>query len=199
MKRILLLCLVFAASIAAFALLAQSYRIEFEVRQKAPLTATVQAQTVGRSSCRLVPTVEGGLPDYTYLWSPAAGLDNPNIAQPLLSLSQAEDKYYLTITDSQGCSLMVEYILQTTGTATAAGNKNPLKIHYDSQSKQLTLSCEEAVSASTITLYNMQGQKMETKQGDYPLRLSTAACPAGVYIISIQAADSQWNEKLIIE
>jgi len=44
----------------------------------------------------------GGEPDYTYEWSPATGLSNPNIANPTAS-PFSTTFYTLTVTDANGC------------------------------------------------------------------------------------------------
>ncbi len=43
-----------------------------------------------------------GNPNYTYAWSPETGLDNPNIAQPTVTISEPIS-YTLTVTSSNGC------------------------------------------------------------------------------------------------
>ncbi len=48
-------------------------------------------------------------PDFTYSWDPATGLDDPNIAQPTLTLENTSSStefftYELTVTDASGCS-----------------------------------------------------------------------------------------------
>lgn len=52
------------------------------------------------------PTASGGSgTGYTYVWSPTTGLDNPNIANPQVSRTDAGVYVYkITVTDSKGCS-----------------------------------------------------------------------------------------------
>lgn len=47
------------------------------------------------------PTASGGTPPYTYSWSPAAGLNNPNIANPT-ALPSTPTTYTVTVSDSGG-------------------------------------------------------------------------------------------------
>ena len=56
--------------------------------------------TVGGSAL-LEGSASGGQPPYSYSWSPAAGLNNPNIAQPTASPT-ATTEYTLTVTDALG-------------------------------------------------------------------------------------------------
>jgi gliding motility-associated-like protein len=48
-------------------------------------------------------SASGGTPGYTYLWEPADGLDNPNIANPIANPT-ATTVYTLTVTDAFGCT-----------------------------------------------------------------------------------------------
>jgi gliding motility-associated-like protein len=48
------------------------------------------------------PTATGGSPGYTYNWSPSTGLNNAQIANPLLS-NISNTTYNLTVTDKNGC------------------------------------------------------------------------------------------------
>jgi len=53
-------------------------------------------------STYLSGNASGGQPDYTYSWSPATGLNNPNIAQPIASPGQTT-LYTLNVSDQNGC------------------------------------------------------------------------------------------------
>jgi hypothetical protein len=48
-------------------------------------------------------SASGGLADYSYQWTPAIGLNNPNIANPVAS-PLISTSYTLTVTDQNGCS-----------------------------------------------------------------------------------------------
>jgi gliding motility-associated-like protein len=71
------------------------------------------------ASTTLSASVTGGTGSYTYVWSPAAGLNNPNIAAPLatppVTTSAATYTYTITATDVSGC----------TGTASIVVSVNP--------------------------------------------------------------------------
>lgn len=49
------------------------------------------------------PTAFGGNSPYTYAWSPASGLNNPTLANPILVI-QIPGWYYVTVTDSWGAT-----------------------------------------------------------------------------------------------
>ena len=61
------------------------------------------AQVLGPA---IAPT--GGLPPYTYSWSPSTGLNNPFALNPTLPIDFTNQRIYaLTITDQRGCSIIV--------------------------------------------------------------------------------------------
>ncbi len=49
------------------------------------------------------PTASGGTPPYTYMWSPAAGLNSTSIANPIANPNQTT-KYIVTVIDGYGLS-----------------------------------------------------------------------------------------------
>lgn len=104
MKRfalLLLLCL-------GFALNAQVI-IPVAYNPPSPLTANAGSDTTICDTCSVTLNagVTGGSPTYTYLWSPSAGLDDPNIANPVAT-PDSTTTYTLTITDANNCETTSE-------------------------------------------------------------------------------------------
>lgn len=57
------------------------------------------------------PTAAGGVPPYTYSWSPATGLSNTNTANPTftstnMTATNVPFTFYVTVTDAFGCTSM---------------------------------------------------------------------------------------------
>jgi len=70
------------------------------------VTATVDDNLIGTcptSVARLSATATGGEGGYTYLWAPAASLDNATIANPTAK-PLATTVYTVTVTDANGCT-----------------------------------------------------------------------------------------------
>lgn len=57
----------------------------------------------GPQSVNLTASASGGTPGYTYSWSPALGLNNASIANPVAS-PLVTTIYTVTVTDSKGCT-----------------------------------------------------------------------------------------------
>jgi len=60
------------------------------------------AQICYGSSITLTADVSGGISPYSYIWYPAAGLDNPMAQNPNASPTSSQ-WYYCTVTDNAGC------------------------------------------------------------------------------------------------
>ncbi|MCX6305619.1 MAG: T9SS type A sorting domain-containing protein [Bacteroidetes bacterium] len=72
----------------------------------------------------------GGLPGYSYLWSPALGLSNPAISNPVATPSMTTT-YYCTVTDALGTTVTASALvtvvpwLPVSVTITASANPSP--------------------------------------------------------------------------
>ena len=84
----------------------------------------------GPQSINLTSTVSGGTPGYSYSWSPAAGLNDPNIANPIASPA-ATTTYVLTVTDNKGCTRSVSITIKVLplSSAVCSNNGNNLKFN----------------------------------------------------------------------
>lgn len=66
------------------------------------ITANAGADTSFCSNTTVIHSLQGSGTG-TYSWSPAAGLSNPNIANPVAAITHTTT-YYLTVSDGMGCS-----------------------------------------------------------------------------------------------
>ncbi len=84
--------------------------------------ATTDDGTIGTcptSVAHLDVTASGGEPGYTYLWSPVAGLSNPNSKAPTAKPS-ATTTYTVTVTDANGCQTTASVIVNVAPVLTVA-------------------------------------------------------------------------------
>ncbi|MBL4594287.1 MAG: T9SS type A sorting domain-containing protein [Flavobacteriales bacterium] len=84
----------------------QSYAIVVTASNcSGPCSITIPLDTITacQTLAQLSANPSGGQPPYTFSWSPATGLSNPNIANP--TVSQAHNQNYIvTLTDALGCT-----------------------------------------------------------------------------------------------
>ncbi len=77
----------------------------------------------GPQSINLSSTVTGGTPGYSYSWSPATGLNNPAIANPVAS-PVVTTTYTLTVTDSRGCTRNLDITINVLPLSSAVCSTN---------------------------------------------------------------------------
>ena len=84
----------------------------------------------GPQSINMTSAITGGLPPYTYSWSPSAGLSDPNIANPVANPTSTTT-YTLTVTDHLGssCHLSITINVFQLSDAICTGNGNNVKFN----------------------------------------------------------------------
>lgn len=94
----------------------------------------------GATSATLNSQVAGGTAPYSYSWSPAGGLSNANVANPVFTPSLAEGcaiyTFVLNVTDANGC---------TTSSAISVNVANVLSVSAGSNGKKVDV-CHNAAS-----------------------------------------------------
>jgi hypothetical protein len=104
---------------------------EIGITIKAGITSTIYRGTAqgsgpfGPQSINLTSSITGGVAPYTYSWSPAAGLSNPNIADPVANPASTTT-YTLTVTDHLGkhcyLSITIQVLQLSDAICTGTGN-----------------------------------------------------------------------------
>src|ERR1700744_5169657 len=69
----------------------------------ASYTGSTSSVICSGSSISLLASTPGGIPPFTYSWSPVAGLSNPAIANPVATPT-VSTIYTVTVTDNSGCT-----------------------------------------------------------------------------------------------
>ena len=109
---------------------------EININICAAITRTIYRGTYagvgpfGPQSINLSSTVSGGVPGYTYSWSPTTGLSNPAIANPVAG-PLVTTTYVLTVTDIKGCtrSLNITIHVLPLSAAVCFNNGNNVKFN----------------------------------------------------------------------
>ncbi len=98
-----------------------------------PTITLSNAEICQGDTVRIGAEAQGGTPPYSYSWSPATGLSDPNVAQPE-AFPQATTEYTVTVTDAKGCSVQ--------GSVTVTVNPKPT----------ITLSDVEVCQGDTVQI-----------------------------------------------
>ena len=166
-------------------------------------------------------TVGGGVTPYTYLWTPAAGLSNPNIANPNCT---AAGIYVITVTDARGCTgrdtVKVTFSPNTPSCCkmnqkVLADNKTSLTIANEIKLRLIpnpvagnTLLVEYANKVSkavSISITDMQGKRVINKQfaarsATNPVKytLDVQTLPNGMYNMTLLSGDNTTSQKFVV-
>ncbi|MBK7692420.1 MAG: gliding motility-associated C-terminal domain-containing protein [Bacteroidetes bacterium] len=101
------------------------------------------------------PAVAG----YTYLWSPAAGLDNPTLAQPTAT-PYSTTTYTLTVTGGNGCTSNAEVTVKVDLCCSHIEVPNAFSPNGDNRNDKFGVVVIENVNNFYLTVYNRWGQKL---------------------------------------
>ena len=127
------------------------------------------------------PTGSGGTFPYTYSWTPAGGVNNPNVANPGAINITANSVFYLTLTDAAGCTTIDSAVVNVIGTGitanfifTPAIGFDPLPVQFTNQSAGTGLTYQWFFGdseTSTITNPNHTFNNSGTDTVDYTVLL----------------------------
>jgi hypothetical protein len=182
---------------------AQETIIEFVVFQPDELQVEINANAIAGGKQQLNAIVGGGTPDYAYSWTPATGLSNPDIANPVLSPGNTITTYQVEVTDYKGCSVSAEYVYHPTGIHVVDTDKQKV-IFLDNANRLLKIYFPVSESQATVFIYNMLGQLIDSYlfknvPATNTKQIAVDFLNEGCYLISFQTATHQQSEKIIIK
>ncbi len=119
-----------------------------------------------------LPSASGGVEPYTYEWSPAEGLSDPSIANPIAGPMETTF-YTLTVTDQNGCIAVSSMVLTV----------NPLP-----EASIVASSADDFCNGVTLTAYSSTTENEYLwSRGDFDqsIFLSSAVDQPGVYTVYV--------------
>ncbi|MHC1708242.1 MAG: cohesin domain-containing protein [Bacteroidales bacterium] len=124
------------------------------------VNAGVDKTIVSGGSVTMTASVAGGLPPYNYTWTPAIGLSNPNVLNPVAS-PLVTTTYTLEVTDNRGCVSSDQVVINVTDVP--FGYDITGFVTYDnSVSTPLNNTTVTLTSGSTLV-----GSTLTTSTGEY--------------------------------
>lgn len=142
-------------------------------------------------SIQLHATVEGGEPDYLYLWSPGTGLDNPYITNPVAS-PDTTTTYTFTVIDNNNCIVSKEITIiidPCTGIEDTA-NSFSCELFPNPNTGKFYLEYDYPFSDRVIVrILNIYGQliwkRIYNPGSMYRIEIDIGDQPEGIYILQL--------------
>ena len=148
------------------------------------------------------PAASLGYESYIYLWSPAEGLDDPTLSNPVATPGETTT-YTLTVTDANNCSTTDELIV-TVGASGIEGITTDLKLvcYPNPVEDELLIELTGVISDLTIRLISPLGQEMmliESRAGSHSASESIPMkdLPAGLYFIQVVSDETVIIQSII--
>jgi hypothetical protein len=141
----------------------------------------------------------------SYQWTPATGLSNPSIANPVASPT-VTTVYAVTVTDVNGCTdadSVTVNVFNCTGISVNPG-ENFLNIYPNPNPGIFIMETFFASRERVyIILYNILGEKVADIEnselsGNYRKKVNVSELPPGVYFLSVKKDGNDLYKKIII-
>ena len=152
-------------------------------------------------SVNLSAYAEGGSGEYTYSWSPAELLDNPNAQNPVATPTE-EGEIVFTVEVSDGTDTknaeVVVYVENCVGVNEYT--TNDLVIYPNPAKDMVNVTLNEDSENISWTLINMHGQvvkKMNEVSGSFEIDLNDV--DKGIYFLNVSVDDKPIIKKIVVE
>jgi hypothetical protein len=136
------------------------------------------------------PTATGGGATYTYSWVPTTGLEDPTVANPILTALSATTVFTVSVRDvASGCVKTSAVEVVADGTIGVFElNDRMGRVYPNPTANEVTVEAQEAIAA--ITLRSVTGQ--EVMQSAFAAastaKLYLSEVPDGLYLLTISLA-----------
>ena len=157
-----------------------------------------------------------GVAPLTYLWNWGDGTTSTGAFPSHTYASAGLYSIYLSIIDAVGCTnnyCNTFYLMRTTntmvyvnvvagiGTGISSPNSSPaFSISPNPGINSITITIDETMLGSTLTIYDITGKKMTTAQlSTVNRQLSTENFASGIYFVTLENEKGRTTKKLVIE
>jgi hypothetical protein len=153
------------------------------------------------------PTASGGYGGYVYTWTPTTGLNTATAANPT-SMPNASTTYFLSITDSLGCTAfdtMTVALDTCVGLIPGVGIAS-FEVYPNPSTGRITISVamEQATDLILLEVIDISGKVVLRKQFSQPTlvlneQLQLDGLAKGSYTIQMQADGQKVSRKMILQ
>ncbi len=146
----------------------------------------------------LYASASGGSGTYTYSWSPADNLDNPNAQNPVFTATAAGE-YLYTVTVSDGSTTATASVgfIVTDNTGVDENGIAKVMLYPNPASSIINIGGLNDFANLEVQVVNLQGQVVMSV--DNSLEINVSDVEAGVYFIKINCDGQQYLQKIVIK
>ncbi|MGB1248332.1 MAG: T9SS type A sorting domain-containing protein [Chitinophagales bacterium] len=135
---------------------------DFIVEASSPQLTT---QTCPGTQFGLSTSAVGGSDNYTYSWSPATGLDNPALANPTVTVGDADVEYIVTVTDVDNSETLMDTLTVFSWGVTVDAGADVTVLCGAATSVTATATTSGSASIASITWDNGDDVTLVTTTG----------------------------------
>jgi len=177
---------------------------------KIVISAFVNNVSNGQNNGAILLNVQGGTPGFSYLWSNGSSSDVNN--------NLGVGSYSVTVTDAWGCTASTTktvsqqvsmsllnnvYYNKTDGQSSVAGIEEAkgleVSVYPNPATEYFAVKLSNATEAH-ISLFNIIGQNViETKATAAETKLDVSNLPKGNYVLSVKAANENFNKVVVVK
>lgn len=152
-------------------------------------------------SVNLSAYAEGGSGEYTYSWSPAELLDNPNAQNPIATPTEEGEIVFTVEISDEAITKEIELtvvVIDCIGVETQT--INDVAIYPNPAKDVVYITLNENSEKISWTLVNMQGQivkKMDASTSNFEIELDNIS--KGVYFLNLSVEGKPMMKKIVVE
>ena len=160
------------------------------------VTVTADPETINDSGqSQLTAVATGGTGIYTYSWEPAENLNDPNIANPVATLSETTE-YKVTVTDSEGNTAQASITILVIVTEVNESLLSQVSVYPNPT--EGTLHIDGIQGTVEYRLINNMGQTLMEGQSKGNFSLATDL-PQGIYFLKLSDGIATSTLKIAIK
>lgn len=207
MRKIYFLMLMY---LFGFSSLNAQTTLQFTINQSAVLIANAGSDKIilpGKSTTLGgTPTATGGTGVYTYLWTPAEGLSQTNIPNPVASPSKTT-KYTLAVNDGKKCTINASTTITVSSTLGIEEVKDEigLLIYPNPSQGSFLITSEKSLSTGPVLIevFNALGVLIHSEKISDGNKVNKSIIlpdtSSGVYLLRLSGNDLNVSKALLIQ
>lgn len=145
------------------------------------------------------PVASGGMPPYTFAWTPTEGLSDSAEPTPEVEVGASEMTYTLTVTDAVNCMATddVKIIVETI-TAIRPDHEMSVRVYPNPAGSWLHIDVGNATDGTISLMNNLGAQLMTRSTGPGENRVDVRSLARGTYLLILRHGNVHQTFRIII-